>query len=78
MPKDFFEKLPWWALLAIGGFFLWRTLNGIAATQETLQRLPRIEERLIRIEEALGIREEAPWGRTIETTSVSFPSFCFP
>jgi len=78
MAKDLFEKLPWWALLAVGGFFLWRTLSGIAATQETLQRLPRIEERLIRIEEALGIREEASWETTTETTSAGFPSFCYP
>jgi len=81
MAKDLFEKLPWWALLAVGGFFLWRTLSGIAATQETLQRLPRIEQRLERIERALGIyqiEETSSWGTTTETTLVGLPFFLFP
>lgn len=81
MGKDLLEKLPWWALLALGGFFLWRTLNGIAATQETLQRLPRIEKRLERIEKALGIyqiEEASPWETATETTSAGFPSFYCP
>jgi len=81
MAKDLLEKLPWWALLAIGGFFVWRTLNGIAATQETLQRLPRIEERLARIERALGVHqleEASSWEATTETTSVGFPFSCYP
>lgn len=81
MGKDLFEKLPWWALLALGSFFVWRTLNGIAATQETLRRLPRIEERLERIERALGIprvEEAAQWETATETTLVGFPFFCCP
>jgi len=81
MGGDLFEKLPWWALLALGGFFVWRTLNGIAATQETLRRLPRIEERLERIERALEvsrIEEATPWETTTETTLVGFPFFCCP